>query len=157
MIGCVTALPMGNVNTTRQLCSIVNRVHCSFRYVTRSYYLNKELCSIVNRVHCSFRIRHRDLSNRNLIEKKSKKVEPYKLNLHYAHPSLYTIFEGTKCWILPKRNIENIVFTLLIIEFDFILPCNIQFSIEIQTRVANVTERFFFFAFSGKMRRKKIP
>ena len=30
-------------------------MHYSFRYVTRSYYLNKELCSIVNRVHYSFR------------------------------------------------------------------------------------------------------
>ena len=38
-------------------------MHYSFRYVTRSYYLNKELCSIVNRVHYSFRIRHRDLPN----------------------------------------------------------------------------------------------
>ena len=63
MIGCVTALPVDNVNTTNQLCSIVNRVHCSFRYVTRYYYLNKELCSIVNRVHCSFRKSPQESSN----------------------------------------------------------------------------------------------
>ena len=67
MIGCVTALPMGTVNTTRQLCSIVNRVHYSFRYVTRSYYLNKELCSIVNRVHYSFR-KSPQASSNNLFE-----------------------------------------------------------------------------------------
>ena len=65
MIGCVTALPLGTVNTTHQLCSIVNRVHCSFRYVTRYYYLSKELCSIVNRVHCSFRICPQESSNKN--------------------------------------------------------------------------------------------
>ena len=42
-------------------------------------------------------IKMKNVEKRILIRKKSKKVEPYKLNLHYAHPSLYTIFEGTKC------------------------------------------------------------
>ena len=42
-------------------------------------------------------IKMKNVEKRNLIKKKSKKVEPYKSNLHYAHPSLYTIYEGTKC------------------------------------------------------------
>ena len=75
MIGCVTALPLGTVNTTHQLCSIVNRVHYSFRYVTWSYYLNKELCSIVNRVHYSFSL----LSN--AIEHKKCKNNEYILDV----------------------------------------------------------------------------
>ena len=42
-------------------------------------------------------IKMKNVEKTNLIKKKSKKVAPYKLNLHYAHPNLYTILEGTKC------------------------------------------------------------